>query len=273
MYLANPPGYVAGSPSVLTAVVSVVPPSGTVTFTINGGVIAGNVPVQGNGQAQAMWTPPAPGTYTVGAKWVGNGGLTGTAQETANVGSTPAATDQILIITATGTTLTPGATYTGANGSSITFTSSTSSGAPVKFAVSGPCSITGTTFTVKQGNGQCRVTASSAGGNGYGPASATVTVNLVPGNQTAKLAAPSSGNINVGKTVTLEKPSQGKTNAGQPITWKVTKGTSICTLKFPSDGSVKLKVNKKGSCTVEAKAKAVSGQWKAYKTTRTYKGV
>lgn len=274
MYLANPPGYVAGSPSVLTAVVSVVPPSGSVTFTVNGAAIASNVPVQGNGQAQAMWTPPAPGTYTIGAKWTGSGNLTGTAQETATVGATPAATDQILIITSTGTTLTPGATYTGANGTSITFTSSTSSGAAVTYAVTGPCSISGNTFKVSQGNGQCRVTASSPGGNGYGPASATVTINLIPGTQTAKLAAPASGNVNVGKTITLEKPNQGKTNAGQVISWKITTGkNTICQLKFPSDGSVKLKMLKKGKCTVQASAKAVSGQWNAYKLTRNYKGV
>jgi hypothetical protein len=274
MYLANPPSYSAGSAATLTAVVSVVPPSGSVTFTVNGAAIAKNVPVQSNGQAQTVWTPPAPGNYTIGASWAGSGSLTGTAQETVSVGAAPTQGDQILIVTAAGTTLTAGATYTGANGSSISFTSSTSSGSPVAFTPSGPCTIAAGVFTVNQGNGQCRVTATSPGGNGYGPASATVTVNLVPGSQTAKLAAPKSGNINVGKTLTLEKPNQGKTNAGQPISWKITKGkNTICQLKFPSNGSVKLKMLKKGKCTVQASAKAVSGQWNAYKLTRNYTGI
>ncbi len=274
MYLANPPSYSAGAAATLTAVVSVVPPSGSVTFTVNGAAIAKNVPVQSNGQAQTVWTPPAPGTYTIGANWAGNGNQTGAAQETVSVGSAPAQADQILIVTAEGTTLTAGATYTGPNGTSITFTSSTASGSPVSFTETGPCTIAAGVFSVNQGNGQCRVTASSPGGNGYGPASATVTINLVPGTQTAKLAAPKSGNINVGKTLTLEKPNQGKTNAGQPISWKITTGkNSICQLKFPSDGSVKLKMLKKGKCTVQASAKAVSGQWNAYKLVRNYKGV
>ena len=273
MYLSNPPAFAAGSASTLTAVVSVVPPSGSVTFTINGAVLASNVAVQPNGYAQTSWTPPAPGQFVVGASWAGNANLTGSAQETVSVGAAPAQSDRIIIVTADGSTLTAGTTYTVANGTVITFTSSTASGAPVTFTETGPCSITGNAFTVSQGNGSCQVTATSPGGNGYGPATASATINLVPGNQTAKLAAPKSGNVNVGKTITLEKPSQGKTNAGQPITWKVTKGTSVCTLKFPSNGSVKLKVNKKGSCTVQAKAKAVSGQWNAFKITRTYKGV
>ena len=91
---------------------------------------------------------------------------------------------------------------------------------------------------------------------------------------TAKLAAPASGNINVGKTVTLEKPNQGKTNAKQTISWKITSGkNSICKLSFPSDGSVKLKILKKGTCKVQANAKAVSGQWNAYQKNWKYKGV
>ena len=102
----------------------------------------------------------------------------------------------------------------------------------------------------------------------------TVIVNLVPGTQTAKLAAPASGNINVGKTITLEKPNQGKTNARQTISWKITSGKgSICKLSFPSDGSVKLKIVKKGTCKVQANAKAVSGQWNKYQKNWKYKGV
>jgi hypothetical protein len=273
MYLANPPGASAGVPTTLTAIVSVVPPTGSVNFLINGAALASNVPVQSNGYATTTWTPPAPGNYTLQANWTGSNGVKGSAQEVLGVGSAPAQPDQIIVVTAGGTTLTPGATYTAPNGSTITFSSSTASGAAATFTQNGPCSISSNTFTVSQGNGSCRVTATSPGGNGYGPATAVVTVNLVPGNQTAKLAWPKSGNINVGKTITLAKSSQGKTNAGKPISWKVTSGSSICKLSFPSSGAVKLKVVKKGKCTVQASAKGISGPWNPYKQTRNYKGV
>ncbi len=274
LYLSNPPSFAAGASSTLTAVVSVVPPSGTVNFTVNGAALATNVAVQANGQAQTRWTPPAPGQFVIAATWAGSGGLTGTAQETVSVGTAPAQADQIIITTSTGTTLTAGATYTVPNATVINFTAQTASGSPVTFAGTGPCTITATTFTANTGSGQCKLTASSLGGNGYGPASGTVTVNLTPGTQTAKLAAPQSGKVNAGKTITLEKSSQGKTNAGQPITWSITKGkNSVCKLVFADNGAVKLKMLKKGYCDVKAKAPGVSGQWNKFVLARTYQGV
>lgn len=274
MYLANPPAFAVGVPATLTAVIGVVPPSGVVTFTVNGSAIAVNVPVQSNGQAQTTWTPPAAGTFTIGANWNGNGNVTGSASEQVSVASAPAASDQIIVRTSAGTTLTPNATYQVGNGTSITFTSSTASGATATFTETGPCTITQTTFTANQGSGQCRVTATSPGGNGYGPATATVTVVLIPGTQTAKLAAPSSGKVNAGKTITLEKASQGTTSANQPITWTITKGkNSVCSLVFANNGAVKLKMKKKGYCTVQAKAPGVKNQWAKFVQTYQYQGV
>ena len=272
VYLTNPPSLAAGVPSPITAIVSAVPPTGTVTFTANGSAFAANVAVS-NGQATAPWTPPAPGTYTIAALWTGTNGVTGTSQETVAVAAAPTQVDQIVIVTSAGTTLVPGSTYQVPNGTSLTFTSSTASGSPLTFSETGPCSLTNSTFKVTQGNGQCRISASSPGGNGYAPVTDTVIANLIPGTQTAKLAAPASGDINVGKTVTLEKKKQGKTNAGQTISWKITKGSSRCKLSFPSNGTVKLKITAKGKCYVKAKAKAVSGQWNAYSKTYKYKGV
>ena len=274
VYLTNPPSLAAGVPSPITAIVSVVPPTGTVTFTANGSAFAANVPVQPNGQATASWTPPAPGTYTVAANWTGSNGVTGTSQETVAVATAPTQPDQIVIVTSAGTTLVPGSTYDVPNGTSLTFTSSTASGSPLSFTETGPCSLTSSTFSVSTGSGQCRITAASPGGNGYAPYTAVVTANLVPGTQTAKLAAPASGNINVGKTVTLQKSSQGKTNAGQTISWKITSGKgSVCSLSFPSSGAVKLKLVKKGTCKVQANAKAVDGQWNKFQKNYKYKGV
>ena len=273
VYLANPPAMAAGIPATLTAVVSAVPSSGTVTFTVNGSAFAANVPVNAAGQAQATWTPPAAGTYTIGAGWVGTSGQTGTSADVVSVGAAPAQSDQIVIVTANGTTLVPGSSYSVPNGTKLTFTSSTASGSPLTYSTTGPCTISAGSFSANSGTGTCLVTAASPGGNGFGPATNTVTVNLVPGNQTAKLAAPASGNVNVGKTLTLAKASQGKTNIGKPISWKITKGKgSVCSLSFPSSGAVKLKINAKGKCSVKASAAGVSGQWNPYSLTRTYTG-
>lgn len=273
VYLANPPAMAAGIPGTLTAVVSAVPSAGSVTFTVNGSVIASNVPVASNGQAQATWTPAAAGTYTVAATWNGSSGLSGTSQDSVSVGTAPTQSDQVVIVVSDGTTLVPGSSYTVPNGTKLTFTSSTASGSPLTYTSTGPCTVSAGSFSANSGTGTCLVTASSPGGNGFGPVSNSVTVNLVPGTQTAKLAAPDSGKVNVGKTLTLEKASQGKTNIGKPISWKITKGkNSVCVLSFPSNGSVKLKIKAKGTCTVKASAAGVSGQWNPYSLTRTYTG-
>jgi hypothetical protein len=270
MYLANPPDASAGSPTTLTAVVSVVPPSGTVRFTINGSNI-GVVGVQGNGQAQVSWTPPGVGTFAIGAYWNGAGNLSAAATDTITVGTAPAQSDQIRVVTADGTVLTPGASYTSGNGTTITFTATTASGAPVTFAVSGPCTLTGNTFSVNRGNGQCRVTASSVGGNGYGPTTATVTVNLIPGRQTPRGTIRASGNIPRNTNITLATRANNVTNAGQTMRWRVTSGTNVCRISYPSNGSVRLRANRSGSCNVRATAPAVSGQWNSMTVNRTYR--
>lgn len=273
IYLANPPALAAGIPSTITAIVSAVPPTGSVTFSVNGSPIGSSVAVSPSGQATTTWTPGAPGTYTLSATWNGSNGLTGTSQDVVSVGAAPAQSDQIVIVTGNGTTLVPGSSYQVPNGTKLTFTSSTASGSPLAYSTTGPCTISAGNFSANSGTGTCLVSASSPGGNGFGPVTSTVTVALVPGTQTAKLAAPDSGKVNVGKTITVESASQGKTNIGKPISWKITAGKgSICSLSFPSNGSVKVKIKSKGKCTVKATAPGVSGQWNPYSLTRTYTG-
>lgn len=270
MYLANPPAFAVGLPSTITAVVSVVPPSGTVRFTVNGSNI-GTVGVQGNGQAPITWTPPTVGNFTIGAYWNGAGNLTSSAVETISVSATPSSPDQIRVVTSTGTVLTPGATYQLGNGTVVTFTTSTASGAPVTLTESGPCSLTGNTFTVNGGTGQCRVTGTSPGGNGYGPANATITIALVPGTQTTGQPPRASGRINRGSTVTLVTAANNVTNAGQRMSWRVTSGSRFCELRFPSNGNVRLRAVRNGTCDVRATAPAVSGQWNRLVINRTYR--
>ncbi len=271
MYLANPPAFNAGTPATITAVVSVVPPTGGVTFTVNGAAIAANVPVQSNGQAQATWTPPAPGTYNVGAFWTGNGGMTGSAQETISVGSAAPQPDAISVAPQGQGAWSPASVYTLGNGSRVVFTTSTASGAPVSLTAPGPCTISGTTLTITAGNGQCRLVANSPGGNGYGAATATYTINLVPGTQSPRATVRASGQISRGTTITLATRANNVTNAGQRMSWSIQSGRNFCQLRYPSNGSVRLRAVRNGSCNVRATAPAVTGQWTRMVLNRTYR--
>lgn len=272
VYLANPPQFYANTANTLTAVVSVIPPTGSVTFLVNGGTVATNVPVQANGLATTSWTPPAAGNYVVTANWIGNTGITGQAQETVAVAAASPAADSIVVV-ASGRSWVPG-TYNAANGTNLAFAVTTASGAAATVAEAGPCQLAGNTLIVNQGNGQCRVTVSSPGAGSFSANSVQFTLNLVPGQQSATVAAPASGRVNKGKSLTLESAAQGDTNAGQNIVWKITKGKNkVCKLTFPSSGAVKLKIVGKGYCTVKGSAPGISGQWAAYSTTRTYQGV
>jgi hypothetical protein len=273
VFLNNPPSLVAGVPATITANVSAIPSAGSALFTVNGQVIANGVPVQPNGTVSTTWTPSAPGQYTLAVQWTGNSGVTGGSQETVTVGTAPAQADTIVLQQVGGPAWVPNSTMALENGLSATFAPTTASGAPVTLSDTGPCNISGNTVIADQGSGQCILTASSPGGNGYGPVSQSYTILLVPGTQTVKLNAPGSGEVNVGKTLTLAKKNQGVTNAGQELVWKVTKGTSVCKLKFKSNGAVQLRILKKGKCNVQARASAVPGQWSPLTVKRHYRAV
>ena len=270
MFLADPPAFSVGIPSIITAVISVVPPSGVVRFTVNGANI-GSAPVQGNGQATVTWTAQAPGTVSIGALWSGQGNQSATSQEVVLVNAGPIGNDQIRVVTTNGTVLTPGASYQLANGSVVTYTATTASGSPATFTETGPCTLTGNTLTVTQGNGQCRVTANSAGGNGLTPTSGTVTVNLVPGTQAPRGNVRASGRVNRGDTVTIVTSANNVTNAGQRMTWRVTSGSRFCELRFPSNGNIRLRAVRNGDCDVRGTAPAVDGQWNRLVINRTYR--
>jgi hypothetical protein len=273
-FLSNPGALTAGATAQLQAVVGVVPPTGSVTFFINGGVIAANVPVTAQGLAVTNWTPPAPGQYTLSANWIANNGVQGTANEVLNVVAGPVAADGIVVTQVGVGVWSPAGVYTLQNGTSATFTTASSSGAPVTLTDSGPCTMSGNSLVVSQGNGSCRLIASSPGGNGYAANTLSFQVNLAPGTQTATIAAPVSGRVNVGRTLRLESPNQADTNAGQNITWRITEGrNTVCSLRFPSSGAVNLRINRRGQCNVVGSAPAVPGQWNAFRVTRSYRGV
>jgi hypothetical protein len=273
VFLTNPPSFAAGVPATITAVVSAVPSAGSATFSVNGQVFAARVPVQANGQVSATWTPAAPGSYTIAVSWTGNSGATGSSQEVVTVGAAPAQADSIVLQQLGGPTWVPNTTTPVENGLTLTFSATTASGAAVTLTETGPCNLSGTTLVTDQGNGQCILTASSSGGNGLGAVSQNYTIQLVPGTQTATLRAPQSGRVNAGRTITLATKNQGTTNAGQDLVWTVTKGKSVCKLRFKNNGAVQLRVLKKGTCNVRARAGAVPGEWSRLTIKRHYRAV
>ena len=270
--LYAPPTMTQGQPVTLTA--TVYPPGtrGSVGFTVNGAPISASIPIGANGQASFLWTPAVVGQVTLGASFTTNQGGSGSTSEQVTVNPGPVQKDVITLVQPGWGPWTNGGTYQLGNGSNFTFQASSLSGAQVQIGETGPCSVSGLTLVVPVGSGQCNITSYSPGGNGYAAVQYGYTVIAIPGTQTATVDAPPSGSVNKGRTLTLESPAQVDTNAGQNITWRITKGKNkICKLKFPSSGSVKLKMLKKGQCNVKGTAPGVSGQWNPYTVYRSYR--
>ena len=270
--LTAPPTMTQNVPVTLTA--SIVPANtqGTVGFTLNGAPISAAIPIV-NGVATFQWTPNVVGQVTLGASYTTNAGGSGSTTDVVTISGAPAQSDQITLIQPGWGAWAPNGTYPMGNGSTFTFQASTLSGAPVTLGITGPCTVTGLTLQVNQGNGQCNMTASSPGGNGYAPVTYGYTLSLVPGIQTADVSAPPSGRFKVGRVLVLESPGKADTNAGQNIGWKIKKkGRKFCKLLYPDNGSVTLRITGKGECTVVGTAPGVAGEWQPFKTTRKYRG-
>ena len=270
--LALPPTMTVGVPATLTATFYPASIQGSTGFTVNGNPISASVPIV-NGVSTFVWTPTVPGQTVIGANYTTNSGATGSTSDPITISNSAAQTDVITLTQPGFGTWAPNGTYTVSNGTTINFTASTLSGAAVTLSETGPCQVSGLTLVVDASNATCNVTASSPGGNGYAPAKYGYTVTTGLGQQTAILAAPQSGRVNVGKVLTMETPQQGDTNAGQNIVWRITKGKNkICKLGFPSSGAVTLKVIKRGQCSVRGDAPGVANVWAPYVVVRTYQG-
>jgi len=98
------------------------------------------------------------------------------------------------------------------------------------------------------------------------PPAATPT----PWPQSAKYNPPASGPVNKGQTLKLELGSEAGTDTGQKITWKITSSKKKCSLEFPSNGDVKLKIKKKGVCAVTGTAPQFGGLWAPYSISLRY---
>jgi len=148
------------------------------------------------------------------------------------------------------------------------------SGGVVDLTVGGDgCSLQGDVLSVTQTNANCTLSTSVAETDTFEGASDVYEAATAMGTQTAALSAPASKKIKVGKTLTLAKPGEAVTNAGKKVTFTVVKGKKRCKVRTTKKGAVKLDMNKKGDCVVEASAKKVPQKYKAGKGVATYTGV
>jgi hypothetical protein len=270
--LTHPAQMTQGVPVTLTATVFPKSIQGSVGFTLNGNPISAAIPLI-NGVANYTWTPNVVGQVTLGASYTTNQGGSGSTTDNVNIIAGPVSADAITLVQPGWGAWNNGGSYNMGNGSNFTFQASTLSGAAVTLSETGPCVVSGLTLQVNNGSGVCNMKATSPGGNGYAGVTYNYTINLVPGVQTATLSAPVSGRYKVGRVLVLESPSQQDTNAGQNINWKIKKGgKGVCQLLYPNDGSVTLKIKKKGTCTALGTAPGVSGQWLKFSTARIYTG-
>jgi hypothetical protein len=262
-----------GVPIALSASVFPANSQGSVGFTLNGQPISGSIPLV-NGVANYTWTPTVAGNANLGASYTTNDGRSGSTQpQPIAIAAGPGQSDSITLIQPGFGPWSPNGVYTLANGTSFTFQASSLSGAPVALTETGPCNLNGATLTIDTGAGQCNLSATSPGGPGYAPVKVGYTITMVPGTQTATLAAPATGSrFQRGRTVRLETPAQGQTNAGQQIEWRVLKNSrNNCRLRFPANGAVTLQMQRSGQCNVRATAPGVPNSWDAFRLDLRYR--
>jgi hypothetical protein len=269
--LTAPAVLTQGVPVNLVATVAPAGVQGSVGFTLNGAPISASIPIV-NGVATFLWTPNVVGQVTLGANYTTNQGGSGSTTDRVTIIAGPTQSDVISLVQPGWGPWNPGGTYTLGNGSSFAFQATTLSGAGVTLSESGPCQVSGLTITIDTGSGQCNLVATSPGGNGYRGVQQGYTVSIIPGNQTAALAAPNSGNFSKGQTIRLQNPAQGQTNASQNVTWRVNNNsTNRCRLRYPSSGAVNLQLQRAGTCNVTARAPGVAGQWNPFNLQRSYR--
>jgi len=248
--------------------------TGFVTYFIGSGNsparLSPNIPIQGE-VAVFNWTPTAPGLQTIVAVYNGDA-VDNAGQSSVQINVTGSALADVITVDPVGgrPPLNPAVPFTLGNGASVQFITSSFSGTPVTLTASGQCTVNGVVLTANSGSGSCTLTATTPGGRGYSAGSASYPISLVPGTQTAAIKAANSGRINKKAKVTLGA-SGLTTNAGQVVSWKVPKKSrSVCSI-ITEGNNVKVRAaNKRGTCDVIGSARAVPGQWNAYRVTRTY---
>ncbi len=237
------------------------------TFTVDGRTI-GTATVA-NGAAGVTWVPTSLGNPTIKASYTGGNGVSASSDTKVVAVIQPLKADAIIVdpVGDPGPILN-GAVFVLPNGSSVAASITAASGLPVKVAVTGPCAWNGTTFTVQGVGGNCSVVTTTAGGNGYSPATLSFSISTAAGQQTAIVAAPKSGTYKKGRYLTMAAAGT-VTNLNKQLIWKVTSGANHCKL-YKSRGAVKMQLVSRGHCWVQAFAPAVPGQWSSFLTKRSY---
>ena len=264
--LTAPPSTTVRATVPLTAKIAPSSTSGTVDFYANGTKL-GTSRLSG-GTASYSWKPTATGTVTLMAKFAGGSGVAGSTG-TARVQVGAALTQDTITVGPEGATpWSPSTPVVLANGTVVTLSVSSTSKLAVRLSLVGPCALAGNTLTVRGVGGNCVLTASTKGGNGYAPASQKYTIGTGQGAQTAVIKAPPSGRYAKGRTLRLGRLN-AVTSVNQPIGWRVTKGTKRCAV-LQTARFYTLKLKKRGVCRVRATAPGIPGQWAPFSTTRTY---
>lgn len=186
---------------------------------------------------------------TLTAKYSGGGGGNGGTATNKVTVVAQLKVDQIVVDPASAAgPLVPGVTTTLPNGSSVQLDATAASGQAVKLTVVGPCTLTGNVLKVNGVGSPFALTASTAGGNAYAPATVKYSVQTGIGAQTARVLAPPSGRYAQGRRRFLSKLTT-VTNVNQPVRWRVSTGQSHCRV-VAGGNYYRVKLVSRGVCTV-----------------------
>ena len=229
-----------------------------------GSTVLGSAAVSG-GKATLAWTPTAGGAVTLTATYraTGSSVVAGTNSVAVTV-ATSLPADRITIGPSGQAAWPPRAGYPLRNASSVTVVASSQSGAPVTLAISGPCTLAGSTVRASTGSGSCTLSATSPGRGAFGPGTQVNIMTLIRGVQSATLNPVPAGTLQRGRYYRLASPGT-VTSAGNPVTWRVSFAPKRCKVLKQSDGSYLLRAKKLGRCNVKAYSKTVPGQWLPFK--------
>ncbi len=261
--------YAVGVPITLTATLSPISLTGSVTFS-SGSTVVGAQAIA-NGKATLQWTPPTIGAVRLAVAYIPTGSNTveGTDAEDLEVMSS-LQTNRITLGPSGQTAWLDGQGIALRYQGTIVLSASSLSGATVGLSISGPCSINGSTITGNAGSGTCTLTATSAQSTAYSAGRQVNTIALARGKQTATLIAPTSSTLLRRSAYRLALPGT-RTNVGNLVGWSIVKAPRRCKVSFSADGAAMLRTYAKGVCKVRVSAPPVAGQWLKFQRTFRYR--
>lgn len=248
--VAVPSPAVYGAPVTLTATVSPTAATGTVSFWDGATLLscaAGNPRALSSGQAACTLTAPAAGTYpTLTARYSGD------ATYDPSQGTTSLTVERA----AQSINFPPLADRTWGD-PPVALTATATSGLPVSFTASGPCTISGPAQVTLTGAGTCTVTATQDGSQNYQPASPVLqSFTIAHAVATLSLTAtPAAPTVNQPTTLTARVSSSAGTpggsvvisGGGQQCTAPLSGGSGSCALTFRTAGAVTLTATYNGA--------------------------